>query len=171
MKIFIFFLYTQISDTICKFVDFLHIIWFRSTAHKWRHNYKRRWYKETLLMEVTSLIAKHNVLCIITYFIEITPNRNRWCYGFMVLSATFNSILVISWRSVLLVEETGIPGENHWHAASHWQTLSHNVVSSTPRLNGIPKKWNWYNDIGTKEKMFKTYHVHQFVASRKNFAA
>jgi len=22
--------------------------------------------------------------------------------------------------------------ENHWSATSHWQTLSHNVVSSTP---------------------------------------
>jgi hypothetical protein len=30
-------------------------------------------------------------------------------------------------------------GENHQPAASHWQTLSHNVVSSTP-LIGI--KWN-----------------------------
>jgi hypothetical protein len=39
----------------------------------------------------------------------------------------------ISWRSVSLVEETGVPGENHWPAASHWQTLSHNVVSSTPK--------------------------------------
>jgi len=29
------------------------------------------------------------------------------------LNATFNNILVISWQSVLLVEETGIPGENH----------------------------------------------------------
>jgi hypothetical protein len=28
----------------------------------------------------------------------------------------------------LLVEETGGPGENHWPVASHWQTLSHNVV-------------------------------------------
>jgi hypothetical protein len=27
--------------------------------------------------------------------------------------------------------------ENHWPVASHWQTLSHNVVSSTPHLNGI----------------------------------
>jgi hypothetical protein len=36
-------------------------------------------------------------------------------------------------RSVLLVKETGIPGENHRTAASHWQTLLHNVVSSTPR--------------------------------------
>jgi hypothetical protein len=32
---------------------------------------------------------------------------------FMVLNATFNNISVISWRSVLLVEETGVPGENH----------------------------------------------------------
>jgi hypothetical protein len=29
---------------------------------------------------------------------------------FMVFSATFNYISVISWRSVLLVEETGVPG-------------------------------------------------------------
>jgi hypothetical protein len=30
----------------------------------------------------------------------------------MVFNATFNNILAISWRSVLLVEETGIPGKN-----------------------------------------------------------
>ena len=29
----------------------------------------------------------------------------------MVLNATFINITVISWRSVLLVEETGVPGE------------------------------------------------------------
>jgi hypothetical protein len=33
--------------------------------------------------------------------------------GFMVFNATFNNISVKSWRSVLLVEETGVPGENH----------------------------------------------------------
>jgi len=54
-----------------------------------------------------------------------------------VFNATFNNILVISWQSVLLVEETGAPGENHLPCASHWLTLSHNVVSSTPRLSGI----------------------------------
>ena len=47
--------------------------------------------------------------------------------GFMVFNATFNNISVVSWRSVLLGEETG---ENHRPVASHWQTLSHNVVSS-----------------------------------------
>jgi hypothetical protein len=31
----------------------------------------------------------------------------------MVFNAPFNNISVISWRSVLLVEETGVPGENH----------------------------------------------------------
>jgi len=47
----------------------------------------------------------------------------------MVFNATINNISVILWWSVLLLEETGVPGENHWLAASHWQTLSHNVVS------------------------------------------
>jgi hypothetical protein len=30
-----------------------------------------------------------------------------------------------------------VPGENHRPAASHCQTLSHNVVSGPPRLSGI----------------------------------
>jgi hypothetical protein len=38
---------------------------------------------------------------------------------FMVFNATFNNISVISWRSVLLVEETGLPEENHQPIASH----------------------------------------------------
>jgi hypothetical protein len=46
----------------------------------------------------------------------------------MVFNATFNNISVISWRSVLLVEETGGAGENHRPVASHRQTLSHNGV-------------------------------------------
>jgi hypothetical protein len=32
-----------------------------------------------------------------------------------------------------LMEETGVPRENHRTVASHLQILSHNVVSSTPR--------------------------------------
>jgi uncharacterized DUF497 family protein len=31
----------------------------------------------------------------------------------MVFSTTFNNISVLSWRSVLLVEQTGLPGEDH----------------------------------------------------------
>ena len=51
----------------------------------------------------------------------------------MVFNTIFNNISVISWQSVLLVEETRVPGENHWPAASHCQILSHKVASSTPR--------------------------------------
>jgi hypothetical protein len=49
----------------------------------------------------------------------------------MVFNATFNNISVIT--SVLLVEETRVPREIDQPAASHSQTLSHKVVSSTPR--------------------------------------
>jgi len=51
---------------------------------------------------------------------------------FMVFKATFNNISVISWRSVLLEEVTRVPEENHRPSASHWQTLSRNVVSGIP---------------------------------------
>ena len=37
----------------------------------------------------------------------------------MVFNTTFNNISVISWRSVLLVEETGEPGEKQRPVASH----------------------------------------------------
>ena len=36
-----------------------------------------------------------------------------------VLKTTFSDITVTSWRLVLLVEETGVPGENHQPAANH----------------------------------------------------
>jgi len=63
-----------------------------------------------------------------------------WCLT--PLSTIFH--LVISWRSVLLVEENGVPGENHRPVVSHWQTLSHN---SNTKSNVwwqiiIYRKWN-----------------------------
>jgi hypothetical protein len=55
----------------------------------------------------------------------------------MVFNATFNNISAMSWRSVLLVEETGMHGDNHSPAERHRQTLSYNVLSSTPCLGGF----------------------------------
>jgi len=43
-----------------------------------------------------------------------------------------STIFQFSCWSVVSLEETRVPGENHWPVASHWQSLSHNVVSSTP---------------------------------------
>jgi hypothetical protein len=62
-------------------------------------------------------------------------SMNRVRVIVIVFNAAFNNISAISWRSVLLVEETEVPGENHQPVASHWQTISHNVVSSTPRMS------------------------------------
>ena len=59
---------------------------------------------------------------------SITTDVMVW---FMVFNATFNNISVISWWSVLLVEETEVPGENHWPVASNWQTLSHKTLVVT----------------------------------------
>ena len=69
---------------------------------------------------------------------------------FMVFNATFNNISAISWRSVLLMRVTGVPGENHRPVASHWQTLSHNVVSSTPRISGV--RTNYYAQFSNSWK-------------------
>ena len=54
-----------------------------------------------------------------------------------VTHTTFNNISIISWQSVLLVEETGVPGKNHRRKSM--KTLSHDVISSTPRHEGA---WN-----------------------------
>jgi len=47
----------------------------------------------------------------------------------------FSYIVPVSF--ILLVEEIGVPGENQRPVASHWQTLSHNVVSSIPHPSRI----------------------------------
>ena len=71
----------------------------------------------------------------------------------MVFNTTFSNISVISWRSVLLMEETGIPGKKHESALSHRQILSHKVVSSTSshERGPISTKYRYvqYNSILT----------------------
>ena len=52
-----------------------------------------------------------------TLYIPIEKPR-RLFVCLVVFNATFNIISVISWRSVLLVEETGGHGENHRPVAS-----------------------------------------------------
>ena len=100
------------------------------------------------------------------------------------INATFNNISVILWWSVLLEEETRVPGENHrpvtdklyhimlYHrpVASHWQTLSHNVVSITPlHEQGSEEVWVYCVDekIPRQNQFEKDIHVYQNV--RKQF--
>ena len=45
-------------------------------------------------------------------FYDNTVQHSVQTYKIMVFNATFNNISVILRRSVLFVEETGVPGEN-----------------------------------------------------------
>ena len=73
--------------------------------------------------------------CLIS--IEICKFDNRISYHFFQLKVR-SSLMDISgygierhfqqYFSYIVVEETGVPGENHQPVASHWQTLSDNVV-------------------------------------------
>jgi hypothetical protein len=68
------------------------------------------------------LVKRHTYLLryldIYIRFYYITDSL--WCIKMaMVFNATFNNISAISWRSVLLVEETGVLGEKHRPVASH----------------------------------------------------
>ena len=78
----------------------------------------------------------------------------------MLFNATFNNMSVISWWSMLLVEETGVPGENHQPAASNRQTLSHHVIWSTPRLSGIRIELTTLVVIGTDCIGSGKYNIH-----------
>ena len=78
-------------------------------------------------------------------------NANFGLVGwFMVFNATFNNLSVIPWRSVLLVEETGVPRENHWpvviflvwpewRSNSQYYTVQYKDRVDTSSLCGSPK--------------------------------
>ena len=91
------------------------------------------------------LIMKSHMHCIRILQSLFNQIQNH-IFCLMVFNATFNNISVVSWQSVLLMEETGLLGENHWPVASHWQTLSQNVIHFAPieiRTHNISGDRHW----------------------------
>jgi hypothetical protein len=78
----------------------------------------------------------------------------------MVYNATFNNISVTLLWSVLLVEETGVTGENCWAAASHWKTS--NNYSNIPNMR---KLTNYL--IG---RFYKLMNIHVFGTYNTRFS-
>jgi hypothetical protein len=54
------------------------------------------------------------------YVVEKKTNEQTFDFDFWCFNATFSNISAISWRPVLVVEEAGVPGENHRPWASNW---------------------------------------------------
>ena len=73
-----------------------------------------------------------------------TNLENMNHYSVMLFNATFTNISVISWGSILLVEDIGVPRENHRSVASHRQNLSHNILSSTPHHEWDSNSQLWW---------------------------
>ena len=104
----------------------------------------------TLCLNIKLIFTWHSITILpVTKSHTNKPYRQRQCMyflyiwvRFMVFNATFNYISVISWWSVLFVEETR---ETDGPALSLSQTLSHNVVSSTP----CPEQYSTLVVIGT----------------------
>ena len=63
--------------------------------------------------EAVSSVGLSDLDNILAYYLDKTTLL------FDGVNDSFNNISVISWRSVLLVEQTGGPGENHRPVASH----------------------------------------------------
>ena len=73
--------------------------------------------------EKTTLYVR---LAISSKWINCFYRRKKWLY-----------LVVISWRSVLLVEETWVPGENHWPVTNHWQLFYIMLNRVHLAINGV----------------------------------
>ena len=63
--------------------------------------------------------------------LERTLYNLYFLFVFMLFNVTFNNISVISWWSVLLVEETGVPGENFLPVTSEVTYKLYNIMLYT----------------------------------------
>jgi ABC-type dipeptide/oligopeptide/nickel transport system permease subunit len=111
--------------------SFLKIVWIEKLGHDLYHH---------IHVEVEVYLINYIfVLCLFVWL----------CF-----KATFNTISVISWRSVLLVEETGVPGENRRPVTSQWQTLSQCCTPRTHRDSN-----SQHHMIGTDYTGRSIYHT------------
>jgi hypothetical protein len=65
----------------------------------------------------------HGKLCINNIGFPIILKLDHMCaimIDFLVFNSTFSNISAISWQPVLVVEEAGVPEENHRPWTSNW---------------------------------------------------
>jgi hypothetical protein len=67
-------------------------------------------------------VCVRTIMCFTKVY--IIPHTYIWV-RIIVINSPFDNISVISWRSVVLVDETGVPGEKYQLVASNWQMTNH----------------------------------------------
>jgi hypothetical protein len=99
--------------------------------------YTGRWFSLGTPVSSTNKTDHHNITEILLKMaLNTIKSTNQLLINHCInRGEILSSLIKKKWKSVLLVEETGVPRENHRPVASHWQTLSHNVVHLT--LTGI----------------------------------
>ena len=96
--------------------------WNRSTRRKWLTCRKSLTnFITECCIEYTSPWNGFKLTTLVVIFTDCTDNCK-------------SNYHTITTTSILLVEETGVPWENHQPVTRYWQNLSHNVVSSTHRF-------------------------------------
>ena len=76
----------------------------------------------------------------------------------MVFNATFNYIIVILWWLVLLVGETGVPGDSHVRFSSEVKDINH---STTKTPIDIGKEANKYLHVLTLPVYYVLVRIYQ----------
>ena len=98
------------------------------------HEYENLFFLISLLFIFKMLVGGENVFMTNPHIKICTHNTNyvlllentvveHQRIRAMVFNATFSNISIISWQSALLMEETELPKETHWPAASYISNL------------------------------------------------
>jgi hypothetical protein len=64
---------------------------------------------------------------------SVSGPRVKYWYANVKMTILIGLWCLMPLSTILQLYSGGVPRENHRPVASHWQTLSHNVVLSTPR--------------------------------------
>ena len=80
-------------------------------------------HKHQISKILSIIFSNYAILLILSCYIFVKSQQTHQMIGWLGFGygdyTSFNNISAISWRVVLLVEETRVPRENHRHATSH----------------------------------------------------
>jgi hypothetical protein len=120
-----------------------------------------------LVLCIYFIALRQHILCCPTYLKTSHEQRMRlqqlWTTELWCLIPLTTIFQLYRGGQCFIGEKTGVSGNNHWPPASHRQTLSHNVVSSTPHQELWTKTTNVIEYI--KERVLTTTIVIWFCNS------